>query len=127
MKKAISLTVLAVASAMALSTSAFAAGDAAKGEKIFKKKCKACHIVEAGKPAKPTGPNLAGFLTRPSGTSDYKHSKKLTAANITWDEATLDEWLKNPKKMVKGTRMTFKLKKEKDRQNVIAYLMTVGN
>ncbi|WP_420547121.1 c-type cytochrome [Curvivirga sp.] len=126
MKKTLSLAVIAVTSAMALSTSAMA-GDAANGEKIFKKKCKTCHVVEAGKKPKATGPNLAGFLTRPSGTSDYKHSKKLAAAGITWDEENLDQWLKNPKKMVKGTRMTFKLKKEKDRQDVIAYLMTIGS
>ncbi|MTI09635.1 c-type cytochrome [Curvivirga aplysinae] len=126
MKKTISLSVFAVASALVLSASAMA-GDAANGEKIFKKKCKTCHVVEAGKKPKATGPNLAGFLTRPSGTSDYKHSKKLAAAAITWNEETLDQWLQNPRKMVKGSRMSFKLKKEKDRQDVIAYLMTIGS
>ena len=102
---------------------AHAAGDAGNGAKVFKKKCKSCHTVEAGKKHK-TGPNLAGMFSRPAGKADgYKYSKNLKAADFNWDEANLDTWLTNPKKFIKKTKMTLKLKKEKDRADVIAYLM----
>ena len=43
---------------------------------------------------------------------------------ITWGQDTLDIYLTNPKKYIPGTKMVFAgLKKEKDRQNLIAYLV----
>ena len=45
------------------------------------------------------------------------------AAGVTWGEDTLFEYLKNPKKYIKGTKMIFAgLKKEGDRNDLIAYL-----
>ena len=43
--------------------------------------------------------------------------------DICWDEKNLSEFLTNPKKFVKGTKMAFPgLKKEKDRKAIITYL-----
>ena len=127
MKTKLTLSMVCLASMMALSTSAMAAGDVTKGQKVFKKKCKTCHTIDVGGKSK-TGPNLAGFLTRSAASQEgYKYSKNLKAANITWNEESLDQWLKNPKKMVKGTKMSMKVKKDKERVNVIAYLMSIGN
>ena len=40
-----------------------------------------------------------------------------------WDDATLHTYLEDPKAMVPGTKMAFVgLKKQEDRDNVIAYL-----
>jgi cytochrome c len=106
---------------------ASAAGDAKKGKKVFNK-CKACHAVKAGK--NKTGPSLAGILGKKAGTVEgYKKYKGLKGADFIWDEANLDGWLKNPKKWLKAkngkkSRMVYKLKKEKDRANVIEYLKT---
>ena len=51
----------------------------------------------------------------------------MKAADIVWDEASLDEFLKKPKTFLKGTKMTFGgLKKESQRQDLIAYLKEAG-
>jgi cytochrome c len=53
----------------------------------------------------------------------YKYSKAMKAADIVWDEANLDEYLKKPKAFLKGTKMSFGgLKKDAQRADVIAYL-----
>ncbi len=105
---------------------ALAEGDPAKGEKVFKK-CKICHTFDPDK--KKIGPHLKGIIGRKSASVEgYKYSKAMKAADVTWDEATLDEYLKKPKAFIKGTKMTFAgLKKEAQRQDVIAYLKEAGN
>ena len=116
---------VALASAMALtSATAMAAGDAAKGKKIFKK-CKACHSIKAGK--KKVGPSLFGVVGSKAGTvKGYKFSKAMKNSGLTWDDATLDKYLFKPKKLVKKTKMIFKgLKKKSQRDDVIAYLKTL--
>ena len=112
--------------AMLGSGAALAEGDAAKGKKVFNK-CKTCHTFDPGK--KKIGPHLKGIIGRKSASVEgYKYSKAMKAADVTWDEETLDEFLKKPKAFIKGTKMTFAgLKKESQRQDVIAYLKEAGN
>ncbi len=100
---------------------ALAEGDAAKGKKVFKK-CKVCHSFDPGK--KKIGPHLTGIVGRKAASVEgYKYSKAMKAADIVWDEANLDEFLKKPKAFIKGTKMSFGgLKKESQRQDLIAYL-----
>ena len=44
----------------------------------------------------------------------------------TWDDATLDAYLVEPRKLVPGTKMIFAgLKDKKDRGDLIAYLDTL--
>lgn len=99
-------------------------GDAAAGEKVFRK-CKACHAV--GEKAKNrVGPLLNGVVGRAAGgVEGYKYSKAMTESGLTWDHDTLYKYLEDPKGFVKGTKMIFRgLKKKEDRENVIAYLAT---
>lgn len=105
-------------------TSAFADGDAEKGEKVFKK-CKACHTIEKDGGNK-IGPNLFGIVGRKSGSvAGYKYSKAMLEKNVMWDEANLDTYLAKPKDFVKGTKMSFAgIKKEDQREDLIAYLNT---
>ena len=103
-------------------TPALASGDAAAGEKVFKK-CKACHVVDAEK--HKTAPHLVNIMGRAAGSADgyKKYSNAMKSSGIVWNEETLDGYLEKPKAYVKGTRMLFAgLRKEEDRANVIAYL-----
>lgn len=119
-------------------TSVFAEGDAAKGEKDFKK-CKACHMIANGdevlyKGGK-TGPNLFGLFGRQAGTIEgFKYGKSIVAAGdagLVWDEETLAGYIQNPKEYLKErlgessvkAKMTFKLKKP---ENVVAFLETLS-
>ncbi len=121
--------VIAVAAALgAMSTGAFAEGDAAKGEKVFKK-CKACHAADKEK--NKVGPHLVGIIGRKAASVDgYKYGKGITEAAEKigeWDEAKLVEYLADPKGYIGGkSKMTFKLKKEDQRMDVAAYLASLS-
>lgn len=111
-----------------ISAPAFAAGDAEKGAKVFRK-CKACHVVDSDK--NKVGPSLQNVINRKPGSVDgYKYSSAMIeyGESHVWDAATLSAYLEKPKKVVKGTKMAFAgLRKEKDRDDVIAYLMENSN
>ena len=99
------------------------AGDVEAGAKVFKK-CKACHYADREKHR--TGPHLVNLIGRTAGSlEDYKkYSKAMKASGIVWNEETLTDYLRAPKKYIKGTKMAFVgLKKDADIENVIAYLM----
>lgn len=117
------LRLIAAAAWAGSAAGALAAGDAADGEKIFTTKCKVCHQIGEG--AKNfVGPELNGIIGRKSGSApDFNYSEANKSSGITWDEASLNEYLTNPKAKIPGTKMIFAgLPKESDRENVIAYL-----
>lgn len=114
-------TILPTLAILSFSSPVFAEGDADAGKKVFKK-CSACHTVEPGK-RKP-GPHLQGIVGRDAATVDgFKYSNPMINSGITWDAATLSEFLSNPKKTVKGTKMSFRgIKDSDDLADLIAYL-----
>ena len=116
--------IVAVALGMALvPTGPVLATDIKAGQKVFKK-CKACHYADREK--HKTGPHQVNLIGRTAGSlEEYKkYSKAMKASGIVWDKETLAEYLRAPKKYIKGTKMAFVgLKKDADIENVIAYLM----
>ena len=101
------------------------AQDAEAGMKVFKSQCSICHSSLAGK--NMIGPTMAGVVGRQSGQIEgFHYSAANLAAHLTWDEATLNKYLADPKQVVPGTIMTYAgLKDDKQRANLIAYLVTL--
>lgn len=105
---------------------AFDADLAAAGEKVFRK-CRACHEVGADAKNK-LGPQLHAIVGRTVGAVDgFKYSSAMASHGGTWSEEYLAEFLANPKKAMKGTKMSFAgLKKESDIAAVTEYLKSVA-
>lgn len=133
----LSILVMATLVGAALSATAAKAGDAAAGEKIYKK-CKACHSLEAGK--KKVGPSMAGIIGRTAGSEDgYKYSKlnkAAGAAGLIWTEENMVPYLADPQAFLDSfladagavaagkTKMKFRLKKADQAADLAAYLAT---
>lgn len=99
----------------------------AAGANVFKK-CAACHKVGEGA-RNGTGPLLNGIIGHTAGKIDgFKYSKPMIEAGeagLVWTEETLSAYLADPKGYIKGNRMSFAgLKKDEERDAVIAYLST---
>ncbi len=100
--------------------------DPAKGQGIAKK-CAACHSFDEGGPAK-VGPNLWNVVGAPQAhMQGFNYSAAMKASTGTWDYASLDQFLTDPKAYIPGTKMTFPgIKKPEDRAAVIAYLRSLS-
>lgn len=115
-----------------------AMGDAAAGEKEFRK-CKSCHtiasadetIVKGGR----TGPNLYNVVGRAAGSvEDFKYSSLMedaAATGLVWDQENLVAFLEDPSAYLsevagdKGrSKMSFKL--TKGGADMAAYLASVS-
>ncbi|MEM7190025.1 MAG: c-type cytochrome [Pseudomonadota bacterium] len=98
------------------------------GAKQFKK-CKACHKLDA---KNGIGPHLAQLANRPVASVDgFKYSKPMTAfaegGSVVWDFANFDKFIKKPKKLIKGTKMSFGgIKKDAQRAALFCYLEAEG-
>src|SRR5580700_5542173 len=104
---------------IAVATLPAAAADAAHGKVVFQT-CAACH---SDKPD-AIGPSLRGVYGRKSAAlQDFRYSNAMTGANLTWDDANLKAYIKDPQTKVKGNRMPFGgLSSDADIDDVIAYL-----
>ena len=119
------------AALVALSGSAFAAGDAAKGKAAFAK-CAICHQVGPG--AKTlVGPELNGIVGRKAASvADYTMysagMKKLGDSGFVWTEENIDKWITDPKAMIPDSPMALAFQGIPDaneRADILAYLKTL--
>jgi cytochrome c2 len=88
--------------------------------------CRVCHSPQPGQNG--VGPSLAGvFGTKAATVPGYNFSPAMQQSGLTWDEATLDRYLKAPRQVVPGTRMSFPgISDDAERAAVIAYLKAIG-
>lgn len=122
-------------------TPGLAEGDAAKGEREFRK-CIACHAiidpageVVAGRANTRNGPNLYGVIGRAAATAEgFSYGPGLTEAGekgLIWDEASLAAYVADPTGYLREftgdssvrSNMTFKLARGGD--DIAAYLASV--
>ena len=97
-----------------------------KGAKVFKK-CSNCHVPNEGG-ANKIGPALWNIVNKDIGGADFAYSNAMSSYGGKWSYDELNGFLKNPKKYIEGTKMSFAgLKKETDRANVILYLRSLSN
>jgi cytochrome c len=98
--------------------------DVAAGRGIFDSTCRNCHSLEVG--VNKVGPSLWHIVGRPSGiVQGYMYSDALKNLHTTWTVEVLDNYLANPRSDVHGVQMYFKgLPHEKDRANILAYLLS---
>jgi cytochrome c len=110
-----------------LAGSAQADGDAAKGKAAFVRQCAICHTSEKGGDNR-FGPNLFGIVGKKAGTVPgfgYTNAFK-NRANWEWSEDAVGGWMMFPSTMVPGTAMgVFQGIAEKDRDDLVAYLVTL--
>ena len=99
------------------------AGDATKGEKVFKNLCAICHNFNSH----GTGPSLKGISGRvPASMEGFGYSGAMQAmSGKKWNDGNIDKYLKSPADYAPGNAMAFAgLANAKDRADVIAYLKT---
>ena len=103
-----------------------AAGDAARGARVFQQ-CAACHSTEPDRHL--TGPSLANVWNRKAGTAAgfLRYSDALKKSGLVWNEATLQRWLADPQAVVPGNSMPFPgIRDAQARADITAFLKVLS-
>src|SRR6185312_13276010 len=95
------------AAVLLTATTAYAAGDAARGKSAFLSQCSGCHTVVANT-SDGMGPNLFGVVGRKAGArSSYNYSTAMKSSGITWTPDKLKTFIMHPNETVSGSNMMF--------------------
>ena len=96
-----------------------AAGDPARGEKVYER-CAACHSLAQDR----AGPRHCGLIGRRAGTvPGFDYSTAMRRSGIAWDARTLDRFIADPLRMVPGSSMGYDgVKDARERADLIAFL-----
>lgn len=104
-----------------ISSSAYAAGNAKKGESLYNSRCIGCHSIDANR----TGPSHRGVYGRKAGSvADFDYSPALKKSKVIWNEKTLNLWLKDPETFIPSQKMNISVPDAQDRKDLVAYLKT---
>lgn len=126
--KAAPVTAAAVTAAPAKAAAvvpAASAADIAAGQRVFSR-CASCHQI-GGNATSAFGPQLTGIVGRPAGAArDFAYSPAMKSSRIVWTEQNLAAFVRDPGKVVPGTRMRFwGLSDEQQIAHLISYLRSV--
>ena len=110
---------LQISGAVAANAPSVATGNAADGEKVYAR-CMACHSLTENR----IGPRHCGVFGRRAGAvPGFDYSPAMRRSGILWNEKSLDAFLADPLKYLRGTAMTFAgVPDPKERADVIAWL-----
>jgi cytochrome c len=113
---------LIVALSIAVSSGAALAQDLEAGETSFRK-CAPCHSVGEDA-ANKVGPVLNGLDGRKAGAVEgFSYSDANKNSGITWSEETFNEYIRDPRAKVPGTKMVFAgIKNNKEVTDLWGYL-----
>lgn len=93
--------------------------DPIRGQQLFCERCASCHALNANK----AGPMLGGLSERKAGSAPgYRYSPALGSADFRWSAENLDRWLTDPRKLIAGAKMPFRVLDAASRRDIIAYL-----
>jgi len=115
------------AAALVIACQSMAFGqDVEAGKRIFAR-CSPCHAVGPNAPNK-VGPELNGLFGRKAGSvPGYAYSPANLQSGITWTEEEFTDYIKDPKGVIKGTKMSFAgVKNEQEVKDLVAFLKTFG-
>ena len=98
----------------------------ARGERVMAQ-CRACHTFDAGA-ANGIGPNLHDVFGRNVAShGGFAYSDAMQAHGGRWDYLALNDFLRSPSTVVRGTKMAFAgLRNDEDRVAIIAYLRSIS-
>ena len=114
---------LAAAAAFVVPFAGMALGqDVEKGATLFKQ-CAVCHKIGPGA-TNSVGPELNGLDGRHSGSApNYSYSDANKNSGIVWNEQTFEDYIKDPRAKIPGTKMIFAgIKNEQQAKDLWAYL-----
>lgn len=99
------------------------AADAGRGEELYEARCGACHALDAHR----VGPLHRGVVGRRAGTvPGYAYSEALRRSKVVWSAETLDRWLADPERFVRGQKMGYRVENAADRADLIAFLASAS-
>jgi cytochrome c len=116
------LLLLAPAALIGASSILPAAGTQPDGAALFRQRCASCHNMAPGARA-VLGPTLIGVAGRKAGSTAFNYSPALKASNITWTEASLNQFLSGPTRMVPGTRMVISVSDPAQRSVIVKFIV----
>lgn len=119
MKVTLPATLLASMLGIAAVNAGDPAADPARGQTLYESRCAGCHSLDANR----IGPAHRGvYGRRAGGVEGYAYSTALRDSDVVWSTETLDRWLTDPQATIPGQKMYFRVAKQADRQDIIAYL-----